>query len=251
MPDDKEARYNQFVYEKLNSHLLAPRTLFVSTFTPATRWGRHIAQAMYEAEMMYARDLLHNNIAAGVTGAIVEFGVFEGRWLKTLIEAALESGSHPEVWGFDSFEGLPELTSADLDCWHAGQYAANYETVRAFLNADERPWVRLIKGWFKDTLPDAKAQSMGPVAYARIDCDLYQPAVESLEFLSTRLVDGAILVFDDWTYDLEKGETRAFSEWIERTPHLRFEFLEANGTGSFYLRVKSTLTAVVQTPTGQ
>src|SRR2546423_4002225 len=237
MSDDKELRYNQFVYEKLNSHLLAPRTLSTSTFTPATPWGRHIGVALYEAEVMYAEDLLRKNIAAGVTGAIVEFGVFEGRWMKTLIDAALETDARPDVWGFDSFEGLPELTSADLDCWHAGQYAANYEAVRALLNADQRPWVHLIKGWFKDTLRSPEAQNLGPVAYARVDCDLYEPAVECLQFLSTRLVDGAILVFDDWTYDLAKGETRAFSEWIESVPELKFAFLEANHIGSFYLRV--------------
>jgi hypothetical protein len=242
MSDDKETRYNQFIYKKLNSHLLAPRTLFTCTFTPATPWGRHIQLALYEAEVLYAQDLLRKNIAAGVKGAIVEFGVFEGRWMKTLIDAALETSPCPEVWGFDSFEGLPKLSSADLDCWEAGQYAANYEGVRAFLNADERPWVHLIKGWFKDTLRSSQAQSMGPVAFARVDCDLYEPAAESLDFLSTRLVDGAILVFDDWTYDLAKGETRAFSEWLDKVPNLKFKFLEANQIGSFYLRVSKAIT---------
>jgi hypothetical protein len=172
-----------------------------------------------------------------VSGAIVEFGVFEGRWLENLIEIALEISPSPDVWGFDSFEGLPELTAADLDCWEAGQYAADYQSVRTRLKAHERPWLRLVKGWFKDTLPTPEVRRMGPVAYARVDCDLYEPAVEALDFLSTRLVDGAVLVFDDWTYDLDKGETRAFSEWIERVPHLKFEVLEANGIGSFYMKV--------------
>jgi hypothetical protein len=192
---------------------------------------------MYEAEVQYAQHLFRETAARGVTGAIVEFGVFEGRWLENLIGPALETNPSPDVWGFDSFEGLPELTAADLDCWEAGQYAADYQSVRARLKADQRPWLRLIKGWFKDTLKTPQVRRMGPVAYARVDCDLYEPAVETLDFLSTRLVDGAVLVFDDWTYDLEKGETRAFSEWIERVPHLKFAVLEAIGIGSLYMTV--------------
>ena len=42
-----------------------------------------------------------------------------------------------------------------------------------------------------------------------------------------RLVDGAILVFDDWTYRTDKGETKAFYPWAQRQTHLRFEFLFA------------------------
>jgi hypothetical protein len=236
--EEKELRYQQFAYDKLNSHLPPPRTLMVTTFTPETPWGKLLEQAMYDAEVQYAQHLYRETVAKGVTGAIVEFGVFEGRWLENLIGPALEKSSSPEVWGFDSFEGLPELTAADLDCWAPGQYAADYQSVRLRLKADQRPWLRLIKGWFKDTLPTAEVCRMGPVAYARVDCDLYEPALETLNFLSTRLVDGAILVFDDWTYDLEKGETRAFSEWIERVPHLKFQALEAIGIGSLYLRVE-------------
>jgi hypothetical protein len=74
------------------------------------------------------------------------------------------------------------------------------------------------------------------VAYARIDCDLYQPTVECLDFLRDRFVDRAILVFDDWTQNLNFGETRAFFEWFPKSG-LKFEFLALNGRIHLYLRV--------------
>ncbi len=60
-------------------------------------------------------------------------------------------------------------------------------------------------------------QEIGRVAFARVDCDLYQSAVECLDFLEGRLSDGAFLCFDDWTDDPNTGETRAFLEFADRT----------------------------------
>jgi len=57
-------------------------------------------------------------------------------------------------------------------------------------------------------------QAVREIALARIDCDLYAPAVECLDYLAGRLSDQSVLVFDDWTFDLAKGETRAFAEWL-------------------------------------
>jgi hypothetical protein len=57
-----------------------------------------------------------------------------------------------------------------------------------------------------------------------------------LEFLRNRLVDKAILVFDDWQQNLNFGETKAFFEWLP-TSGLKFEFLALNGMLHLFLRV--------------
>jgi len=71
----------------------------------------------------------------------------------------------------------------------------------------------------------------------RIDCDLYEPARDCLNYLTNRLADGAILVFDDWPHLLGYGEQLAFEEWRVQASHLEFEFLFYNTIGHFYLRV--------------
>ncbi len=78
------------------------------------------------------------------------------------------------------------------------------------LSAHRRPHLKLIKGWFKDTLPSPEAQAIKEVAYAKIDCDLYEPSVEILDFLRGRMTHGSVMVFDDWTHVLFAGETKAF-----------------------------------------
>ena len=97
--------------------------------------------------------------------------------------------------------------------------------------------VALVKGWFSDTLKAEVAQTVREIAFARVDCDLYEPCVACLDYLAGRLSNGAILVFDDWTFNLAKGETRAFAEWVERRPPYRFEFLCFNSIGHLYMRV--------------
>jgi hypothetical protein len=143
-----------------------------------------------------------------------------------------------DVYGFDSFEGLPKPDIAhDHEFWKEGMYAARIEDVKAYLKCSENPNVKLIKGWFSDTLKQAEANNIKQIAFARIDCDLYHPTVECLDYLKDRLVDNAILVFDDWMFDLRVGETKAFYEWLPNSGW-KFDFLLINSWVHLFLRAR-------------
>jgi len=100
-----------------------------------------------------------------------------------------------------------------------------------------RPRLKLVKGFFEKSLRSADAQVAGKFCYVRIDCDIYQPALDCLHYLGPRLADGAILVFDDWPHVRGYGEQRAFEEWLPSVPNLEFEFLFYGTIGHFYTRV--------------
>jgi hypothetical protein len=177
-----------------------------------------------------------------IEGAIVEFGVFSGTGLAVIADRCDELGIAPPIYGFDSFEGLPEPTADDLpDCWHGGQYAYPRERVARRVKCESRPHVHLVEGWFCDTLKSeaiTEERKLERIAFARIDCDLYDSTVDCLNFLADRLADGAFLVFDDWSHRLDLGETRAFFEFYECVKdRYRFEHLAAMGRGSLHLRV--------------
>ena len=219
-------RYAEWASERLG-HYHTPQAHLSAMYDLESPYGRLVQEGLFAAEIAYAQDLLREQ---GL-GCVVEFGTYEGRWINFLAEI-----SGRDFHGFDSFEGLPEPGDKDLDCWHAGQYAADYNSVRANVRCNERPWIKLYKGWFKDTIPTPEVQAIRDICFARIDCDLYEPAVEVLDYLTDRLTDGAILAFDDWTFDLETGETRAFNEWTQRVP-FRFKLLAISGFGSVFIRV--------------
>ena len=145
------------------------------------------------------------------------------------------------LWGFDSFEGLPEPKAGfDPTCWTKGMYAAPYDAVSMRLRAVDRPWLRLVRGWFSETLPDEPARSIEKIAYARIDSDLYESCADCLKFLEPRLVNGAVLVFDDWQFTNTHGEPRAFKEWMEGGAPFRFQFLAMNSWAHLYVKVRRT-----------
>lgn len=113
-------------------------------------------------------------------GTWVEFGVASGASLARLCAAR----DRAEVWGFDSFEGLPQA-------WYdqpAGAFAQ--ETI-----ARPPPGGRLMVGRFEDTLPCWTPRSR--VTLVHIDCDLYASALVALQHIKRFLQADAVVVFDE------------------------------------------------------
>lgn len=146
---------------------------------------------------------------------VLEFGVFSGRTINALAERL---SSH-RLWGFDSFEGLPET-------WRS-------EFSQGVFKVDSLPAVRenvtLVQGWFDRTLPIFLEQTQGQVGFVHIDCDLYSSTKTILELLKDRLRDGAVLVFDEYfNYPgWEQHEYKAFAEFIAESG-LKFKYLGCN-----------------------
>jgi hypothetical protein len=72
-----------------------------------------------------------------------------------------------------------------------------------------------------------------------IDCDFYESTVPVLEFITDYVQDGTLLIFDDWFCfrgDPERGEQRAFAEWLARNPWIRAgELLRFGWHGSSFI----------------
>lgn len=166
--------------------------------------------AYYEEKMRSAPafanhlDLLSHALGlAQPTGLVLEFGVGTGRSTGHI---ATQIGKDRTVFGFDSFEGLPETWRTGFD---KGAFAQS-----------RLPGVpgnaTLIKGWFADTLPGFLQANPGPAAFIHVDCDLYSSTQLVLKELAPRIQRGCIIVFDEyfnfpgWRND----EFKAFQEFV-------------------------------------
>jgi hypothetical protein len=149
-------------------------------------------------------------------GLVCEFGVFEGASINHIAARV----PHRAVFGFDSFEGLPEH-------WRESFGPGMFTTGGRL--PEVRPNVRLLKGWFDETLPPFVARHPGPVALLHVDCDLYSSTKCVLEHLGGSLVPGSVVVFDEYfNYPgWERHEFRAFSEFVAAR-RLRYEYLAYN-----------------------
>ena len=128
----------------------------------------------------------------------------------------MSSGTRP-VWGFDSFEGMPSLSDEDegdgqawvgFRCSGPEGLARAEETLRRF--SVDGPWVRLIPGWFEDTLP-VHVQELGPIAVLRLDNDWYRSTRYCLDMLYDLVPPRGFIVIDD--YHTFVGCRRAVDEF--------------------------------------
>ncbi|MFZ0601570.1 MAG: TylF/MycF/NovP-related O-methyltransferase [Roseiarcus sp.] len=237
----KRHGYEDWFNRMFEVEMPTPNTWPFTTFVQDTPWCDEVVAGMHRGEVLYAENLMRGLETDSVEGDIVEFGIYEGAWLEALAEMRERHGWTRTLWGFDSFEGLPEPKAGfDPTCWTKGMYAAPYDAVSMRLRAVDRPWLRLVRGWFSETLPDEPARSIEKIAYARIDSDLYESCADCLKFLEPRLVNGAVLVFDDWQFTNTHGEPRAFKEWMEGGAPFRFQFLAMNSWAHLYVKVRRT-----------
>jgi hypothetical protein len=133
-------------------------------------------------------------------GLLLEFGVWKG---GTINHIAKKTGR--TVYGFDSFEGLPED-------WFHGVPQGHFKLNRL---PDVEKNVKLIQGWFDQTLPSFLDSHSGPVALCHVDCDLYSSTRTVFEHLGSRIVSGTVIIFDEYFNYVgwRQGEFKAFQEF--------------------------------------
>ncbi len=164
-------------------------------------------------------DCVATALAQGVTGDLMECGVWQGG-VTILMRALLEAYADPDrqVWVADSFQGLPrpdpsvDVLDAALHTFlHAvGGLAVSLEAVqenfRRYDLLDER--VRFLPGWFADTLPGAPIERL---AVLRLDGDWYESTRTALECLYPRVSPGGFVIIDDYAELF--GAQRAVDEY--------------------------------------
>ena len=71
-------------------------------------------------------------------------------------------------------------------------------------------------GWFDDTLPGFLAEHDGPIAFLHVDGDLYSSARTVLDLCGPRLVEGSVVIFDEYFNfpGWEQHEHRAWQEFV-------------------------------------
>ena len=207
------------------------------TWPHDSKYFRMVNDGQIEVETTYVKECLLTELQEkNIPGDIVEFGVYRGFWLEKFCLAREELKFSKNIYGFDSFEGLPAPDPANDMPFAQGEFRTDFEAVCKGLKCEERPYLKLLKGWFADTLIAPEAQAIKEISFARIDCDLYQPAKECLEYLTDRLVDGAFLVFDDWDWSGTTGESKALAEWLPSSG-LKLEFVFMGSWVHMYFRV--------------
>jgi len=178
----------------------------------------YLAEKMVDAKRFTsAKEVLSYAIeSTKLDGAILEFGVFSGGTIQFISEKFPPK----KIYGFDSFEGLPEN-------WRPGFPRKAFDLHGALPKVPDN--VILLKGWFNQTLPKWKKENQSMVSFLHVDCDLYSSTKTIFHELSDRIVEDTIIVFDEYFNfpGWETSEYKAFQEWIESSS-LDYRYLAVN-----------------------
>jgi hypothetical protein len=149
------------------------------------------------------------SLARPVAGHIVEFGVFQGRSARTLRDelwvARLWDRRQrgKRIYACDSFLGLPGA----YENLPAGNFATRVPRLTG---------IRVVEGFFDQSLTPALANEVGRVSLAHFDADLHSSTACALNWVTPLLQPGSLLLFDEFAGE-DPAEERAFLEWSQRT----------------------------------
>lgn len=150
-----------------------------------------------------------------MNGKVMEFGTYKGYSARKLASKMKEYEIINDFYMFDSFEGLPEITSSvDINSyqvkttkdWQKGTFnsAKGYEVdiekdVSELILSDH---THVVKGYFDKTLNKIKYKEASTIL-VNIDCDLYSSITVVLNKLISENVfqDGSIILFDDYNFN--------------------------------------------------
>lgn len=164
---------------------------------------------------------------------VYEFGVCDGGSLCDIAKVYnFRSIEINNMFGFDSFCGLPQETADELNEYKAGDFSAKdrlqtksiEDTVKVVKKKISKEFtgkrLKLIPGFFSDSLKDeiVVKYKMKPASLVNVDCDTYTSTIECLDFMfrNKLIVPGTTVRFDDWGsagyLEYQSGESRAFKE---------------------------------------
>lgn len=165
-----------------------------------------------------------------VSGSFVECGVAAGAMIAAMTWACLKHGERRMIHLFDSFQGIPMAGPHDHDqpglgsaflmdrnapiserLVSSGVSTCSKALVTRILTDWHLPLDNYVfhEGWFQRTLPGI---SMLPIAFLRLDGDLYESTECCLKWLYPFVVPGGIVLLDDYPLP---GSRLAFEDYFE------------------------------------
>ena len=225
------------IYEDPPMKVLGPEV-----FNPQLReyggdWPSIAHTMIGEKRLANVRNLVESVIRKGIEGDLIETGVWRGGSC-ILMRAVLNAYCVKDrcVWLADSFEGLPppnkEKYPADADsAFHTfpeliislEQVKQNFENYGLL---DDQ--VKFLKGWFKDTLPNAPIQKL---ALLRLDGDMYESTMDALLALYDKVSVGGYVIIDD--YNVVEACKSAVHDFLSER-NLSPTFVGIDGVGIYW-----------------
>ena len=186
------------------------------------------------------RLLTESIIGNNIPGDLIETGVWRGGACILMRAVLYTYGvTDRKIWVADSFAGLPEPdekmypSDAGSNFHSYPELSISMEEVQQNFEAyglmNEQ--VMFLKGWFKDTLPQAPIEKL---ALMRLDGDMYESTMDALKNLYHKLSPGGYVIIDD--YHVVSACKQAVHDFFEQNS-INPQLEEIDGVGVFWKKL--------------
>jgi hypothetical protein len=176
----------------------------------------------------------------------LECGVFKGSSLVACAKYAQETGIPFKMIGLDTFNGLPPLSEQDkflapADATYRNKTLFTETSLASVQELVDRAqlteFIDLREGLFGQSLPLLEEQKYH---FVNIDCDLFEPHIECLEYFYPRMVPGGVIFFDDYnsiSYPMAgKAIDQFFADKPEKLAQMRYGNDAPNRTKAYIVK---------------
>lgn len=151
-------------------------------------------------DRMYMIDQFASIVPQGVA---VECGVYTG-WVTKML---LDMGKFTEVYAFDTFEGIQGAKPGEM--FNNGDMSVKDIKQEVF---DRIDGAIVVEGKVQDTLN--VLLDVNDISFVHLDMDVYEPTLTALECIYPRMVQGGVIVLDDFGNWMTPGIMDAVSDFI-------------------------------------
>jgi O-methyltransferase len=185
-----------------------------------------------------ANIIKYSEYASRLQGAVIECGVYKGGSLELI--AKLNPGT--DVFGIDSFTGLPD-TAKDYEFHKQSDFDdVNYLGIAGYFKM-LYTHVKILKGLIPAVFDYFDANIR--FRFCHIDLDLYESITDALNFFVPRMVNGGVILLDDYKVKSTPGCERAINDFFAETDipvshrqELKYFDTESSDSNGQYLIVK-------------
>lgn len=152
-------------------------------------------------------------------GDFLECGVLKGfsSYLLRSLEDKLFKNTINNYFLIDSFEGLSDILEEDkpIDTnfpqHKKGDLSIDIKEVEILFKKFKN--MHLIKGWIPKVFE--LLDENNKYKFVHLDVDLYQPTIDSLDYIYDKVVKGGIIITDDYQSPLFPGNQKAWEKYFK------------------------------------
>jgi hypothetical protein len=181
------------------------------------RWDNYLKRLRHHSLIQ----LVYSNIKTlGTNYNFVECGCWLGQSTFEISYVLNQHNFSKNFFVFDSFEGLSEITDNDKSPLRKNTDKSNLKVRKHFASnfdlvsntVKDFSFTTLHQGWIPEVFNTVEIDK---IQFLHIDVDLYQPTYDSLDFFFSKLVEGGIIVCDDYNATKWPGAKKAWDDFFK------------------------------------